>query len=227
MKAVRSSTEDVSARLAAVEVLGELPQRVRSALAHRCRTGSVTKGSVVFVPGDPPALFVVERGRIVILNRPSEDTEIELFDRHPGELFGELSLLLDEQVDEARAAESTLLFRIDGHALQSALRESQPATLALATLLARRMSLAEARIGGVTFHKVKERLLLLLDQLAADGGIADSRGYLLRDRLTHEELARMVGASRVSVSRALSQLRRAGQVVLSGQRIVVQHRLPS
>jgi CRP/FNR family cyclic AMP-dependent transcriptional regulator len=141
---------------------------------------------------------------------------MELFDRRASETFGELSLLLDKQANEARAWESGLVLRIDAGAVHRELQNSPAAALALAKLVAERMTLAEARLGEVALHAVKERLRRLLEHLAVAAGVRDSRGHLLRDGLTHEELAHMVGVGRVAVTRALRQLEREGAILRAG-----------
>jgi CRP-like cAMP-binding protein len=62
---------------------------------------------------------------------------------------------------------------------------------------------------------------LQLRRLAVDAGVVDSRGRIIADRLTHEELARLIGASRVAVSGALVALRRSGHIAMSGRRFIV------
>ncbi len=215
-------SKDILLCLPRAEVLCELPRTLLDALVADGRTISLSRGAVIFSPGDPPALYLTLHGRITMLTRPTPDTEIIIFERNSGEVFGEASLLLGRQVLEARAADHVVAFRMGADCVHAVLRESQPATLALATLLARRMASTETRLGAVAIYKVKERLRYVLQELATERNVADSRGYILRDRLTHQALAHMVGAQRVSVSRALAELRREGAILVRGRRIVVR-----
>jgi len=60
--------------------------------------------------------------------------------------------------------------------------------------------------------KVPARLANLILQLAETEGVVTGQGrYRLRTQYTHEELALMVGAKRVAVSRAMKGLREAGR----------------
>lgn len=213
--------------LADAELFREMPEAVRAALARQGRVVSVAKDSVVFVPGDPPALHVVVRGRIAILMRTAAGETIELFDRHAGEVFGEVSLLVGRQVFEAGAATRAQVVRFAADSVHAALRASQPASLALAQLLAKRVAILAEQLSEVAFQRVTERVRSLLERLATEGGVANSRGYLIRDPLTHEELAHMVGAGRAAVTRALGQLQREGTIVRAGRRIIVRPRGPA
>jgi CRP-like cAMP-binding protein len=66
---------------------------------------------------------------------------------------------------------------------------------------------------------VRERVELFLARLAAHGGAIDCRGVLLPYRVTQDEIARSVRASRIAVQRALQELRREGKVVIDRRRI--------
>jgi CRP/FNR family transcriptional regulator len=213
---------DIARTLSATEVLQVLPQTAIAVLVRACRMITVRKGQMLFVPGDAAAVYAVQRGRVAILARPEAGQEIELFTRHRGELFGEASLWFDHQINEARALHDGVVLRLQAAAARAALDDSLAATLALASLMARRLALVEERIGEVAVHSVKQRLLRVFARLKAGARAADTRGYLLPDRLTQEELASMVGASRIAVSQALRALRRTGHIRMSGRRIIVR-----
>ncbi len=176
---------------------------------------------MLFAPGDVPVVYALHRGRIMVLSRPAPDIEVLLSSRHPGELIGELSLVASEHVQEARAATAALVTRIDIDAFRAVLKESQPATFALAILLGRRAAIAESRMAEVAVHSVKRRLMFALRRLARETPLMDSRGSLLPDWLTRDDLARMIGATRENVSRSLSDLVRERRVLIDGRRLIV------
>ena len=71
--------------------------------------------------------------------------------------------------------------------------------------------------------KVPARLASLILQLVETDGIVTGKGrYRLSTHYTHEQLALMVGAKRVAVSRAMKGLREAGAVETGRRRIVVK-----
>lgn len=73
---------------------------------------------------------------------------------------------------------------------------------------------------------LKERLASALRELAGRFGVQDSRGTIITLRLTHADLAELVGASRQRITEQLSEFERAGIIARDGRRlIVVQQRL--
>ncbi len=198
-----------------------MPESLWRGLQPQCRLVSVTEGDAFFRPGDAPAVYALLRGRAAIRARPAPAIEVDLFLRHPGQLFGEVSLLLGQHANEARALVAATAGRIDAAALRAVLAKSQPTTLALARLIAERMAVAETRLGEVAPRGVKHRLLRALQRLAAEAEMHDSRGWLLPE-VTQEELGRLVGASRVAVNHALGALRTENCIAMAGRRIIVR-----
>ena len=69
---------------------------------------------------------------------------------------------------------------------------------------------------------VRSRLASSIVQIARDFGIADARGTLIRLRLSHDDFAEMIGASRPTVSKCLNELAQAKVFVKQGGRYIVQ-----
>ena len=65
---------------------------------------------------------------------------------------------------------------------------------------------------------VRARVAHALSQLAIEYVEPDGTGYVIPFRLTHEDLAALVGASRVMVTNVFQQLRRDGDLLVSDDR---------
>jgi len=68
---------------------------------------------------------------------------------------------------------------------------------------------------------VRQRLLCAIDEIADTFGVADARGRLITLRLSHEDLAALVGASRPMVSKHLTELASHGVLTKEQGRYVV------
>lgn len=52
-------------------------------------------------------------------------------------------------------------------------------------------------------------------------GIKDHKGYIIQFPLTHEELSFLVGAHRVSITKAMKSLKESGKIVKQGRSLIV------
>ena len=68
---------------------------------------------------------------------------------------------------------------------------------------------------------LRERLAGALFEIASKFGVQDSRGTLLTLRLTHADLAELVGASRQRTTEQLSEFEREGMIIRDGRRLVI------
>ncbi len=65
--------------------------------------------------------------------------------------------------------------------------------------------------------KVSERLMHFFERLAGEHGRATDEGTLLEVRLTHQDIASIVGSTRETVSLELAGLARAGRIKHDGR----------
>jgi CRP-like cAMP-binding protein len=67
-----------------------------------------------------------------------------------------------------------------------------------------------------------ERIAITLLELASDFGIEESRGALLRESFSHQDIADLVGASRPRVTEHLAQLEREHVLIRQGRQLIVR-----
>lgn len=72
-------------------------------------------------------------------------------------------------------------------------------------------------------HSVSEKLARLLLQWAPDGRVVDGT-IRLKLALTHEEMAQLIGTSRETVTRILSQLKKKGVLDLTGSTLIIKNK---
>ena len=87
----------------------------------------------------------------------------------------------------------------------------------------RRRSL-ERRLKNLMFRSNRERLLGLLGELLEQYGRPIVEGILIDIRLSHQDLASLIGITRESVTLTLGELQNERIVLLGRQRIVVLDR---
>lgn len=71
------------------------------------------------------------------------------------------------------------------------------------------------------FRDVPARLAHLLIELSKSDGVKEAQGIRLRAKLTHQEMANLIGCSRETVSTTLGQFRDDGLIHMDGRTIVI------
>lgn len=182
-------------------------------------------GAVVVGQDDPgDSLFVLVQGKVkvVLFGKQGREIILSMF-KAPGDFFGEMSLLDDEpRSATVVAAEPSTLFVLSRAAF-SAHVESHPATaLRVLQELSRRLRQADRVIGNLALLDVWGRVAGKLRELARADGVEAEDGVILRERPTQSEIAAMVGTSRETVSRAISEFTRRGFIQTSGKKMLLR-----
>lgn len=124
-----------------------------------------------------------------------------------------------------RAVEASQVLIVDRERLGTWLQE--PALAAnLVEVLAAQVAERELAVAIALEPLVERRVLLKLRQLADRWGRVTPDGVRLDLRLTHEELARMVGAVRESVTLALGRLSESGEVEIRNRTVLIRNPSP-
>lgn len=142
-----------------------------------------------------------------------------------GDLIGDLAVL-DGQPQGAtvRAVWPSRLLQISGPDLAVCLARSPALCSALAVVMVERLRESNLRIQRLALDPVVERVYAQLNdwcETSADGE------RVVHEQVSRLELARLVGASREMVSRALRTLQRDGRLAQRGRRQLVLPPRPS
>ena len=87
-------------------------------------------------------------------------------------------------------------------------------------LIARRKDL-ETRVEQLIFKDVGAKLAELLLNLGQEHGISDERGTVVGLKITHQEMANLIGSTRETVSLTLSQFKRKGLIQTDGRKVIL------
>jgi CRP-like cAMP-binding protein len=158
-------------------------------------------------------VFVLTEGEVAVVSPARAGAEQVHSIVGPGELLGELALLANgRRTAGARATSQTVAWAIGRDAFWAFLEATPSGSSALLRQVAERLASREALIDDLLSLDVKGRLAKALLGLAERHGRASDHGTVIGVRLTHRDLAGMVGASRENVSRALAAFRKRGLV---------------
>jgi CRP-like cAMP-binding protein len=186
----------------------------------------VRRRQVVYLPGDPgQSVYFVNGGRVKISKVTRDGKELTLAYRGPGEIFGELVLIDGGPREEmAEAMENALITEVPRDDFEKLLQKEGMIGYRLTKIVAQRRREVENKIEQLIFKDVNAKLAELLLRLASEYGIEDSRGTLVSLKITHQEMANLIGSTRETVSLTLSQFKRRGLIQTDGRKVILADR---
>jgi CRP-like cAMP-binding protein len=189
-------------------------------VAHR---RSLSAGSYAFLQGEPARwLFVIKAGRIKLTKTDEEGNEILVDIRKAGDFLGETFLSEDADYPlTAECVEESLLCGITREQFERLVSENPAIGLQVMRAMSERIAWLTSRVGDLAATHLEERLYAVLTTVAREHGVRTADGLVIEFPLTHEELSFLVGAHRVSVTKALKSLSEAGKVVRERGRLVL------
>jgi CRP/FNR family transcriptional regulator, cyclic AMP receptor protein len=224
MEIVRSAAAE-RGLLRGVSIFADLDAGALTALERATEARDYPEGSVIVSQEEPgDALYVLVRGRVkvVLYGESGREVILSIF-KTPGDFFGEMSLL-DDQPRSATvmASERSRLLTLSRRDFQAHIAAQPRTALRVLKELSRRLRRADEVIGNLALLDVYGRLAGKLREMAAAEGEEQEGGILIRQRPTQAEIAAMIGTSRETVSRALSELARRGYLEMSGKKLLVR-----
>lgn len=196
-------------------------------LESHARVRAFRPREFVYFPSEPGhTVLLLARGRVKIKAVTPDGRESILAFFEAGELFGELALFDTSPRDEyAEAVEASQVLILPREELLWLMARRPDVALHVTRLLGIRRRRVENRLRNILFRSVRERTVaLLLELLEAHGQPAGGRGEV-HPRLSHQELANLIGATRETVTATLGQLRCEGLIAVRRRRIYVLDRV--
>lgn len=155
-------------------------------------------------------LFVLLSGRAMESSGPTGNGVVLFRYLKPGDYFGECSLIdgLPYSANVQCTAAADVLV-IDGGRFAHVMGSSTAFSMAIIQALTERLRRANRHIGALALGNVSDRTVKALAEVSAE---EDSQHWVI-SKVSPTDIANMVGASRESVSRAIRDLKRSGQLV--------------
>jgi CRP-like cAMP-binding protein len=179
-------------------------------LAQSAARAGFTRKEAVYRPGSPmDAMYLIVNGGIKVSKSNDQDVRFILDIYRPGDMIGEESLTHSGAHDtEARPLDQAMLIKFDAKVVGRILEENPRFARACLELSNQRARLYREKVEDLIFKEVPARLAAALIKLTRAFGRRDKQGTLIAARITHQDLADYIGASRETVSLALGQMRR-------------------
>ena len=156
------------------------------------------------------ALSIILNGRARVVTTDAKGREVILAILHPGDYMGEMSLIDNEPHSATvRSEVQTDVLVVGRPEFARCLPESSSMAYAVMRGLVQRLRQADRKIESLALMDVYGRVARSLLESAAP----DREGNLvIRDKVSRQDMAKMVGASREMVSRVMKDLEERGYI---------------
>jgi len=170
-------------------------------------------------PGD--SLFIVRMGLVKLVSLSERGTETILHILRPDDVFGELLLLEGRRPFSAIAMTDVRADVLSRNNFLEALSACPGFAANYTRLLTRRLMQVERELAGLIHAWVYHRLAKELLHLAEDLGVDTGSGTRIALKLTHEDLANLIGTTRETVTIQLHKFEELGLIRREGRALIV------
>jgi len=188
-----------------VSIFSDLTEEEIQALSSATKRRTFRASEVIFHRDDPgQVLYMIKEGKVKICIISPDGQEVSLAVLGKGEYFGEFALL----DGLPRSTDAVALDRVECYTLQrsdflNAIQKNPKIAILVLEALSKRLRATDDMVEDLIFLDVYGRVAKKLLELADAHGVKTEEGIIIDVRLTQQELASMVGASRESVNKVL------------------------
>jgi CRP/FNR family transcriptional regulator len=187
-------------------------------------TSVYPKGSLLFVEGEQPrGIFILCSGKAKLTTSSTEGRVLIVKIAEPGEVLGASATILGKAYEvSAETLEPSQLNFVKREDFLKFLNTNAEACMHAAQQLSEKYHAAQREIRSLGLAQTTgEKLAKLLLDWCVRNGEPTPKGVRLKVLLTHEEMAQMIGTTRETVTRLLSDFRRRKIIDVKGSTLLV------
>jgi CRP/FNR family transcriptional regulator, cyclic AMP receptor protein len=193
------------------------------ALARRLTRTDFPSGHTIFAEGQPgDRLYIVVSGKVKITCRAGTGREAVLAVMGPSDMFGELSVFdPGPRTSSAVTLTKVRTMTMDRATFRWWIAEAPQVRERLLAVLSRRLRRTNDDLCALVFTDVSGRVARQLLDLGARFGVPDPHGLRVNHDLTQENFAALVGSTRPSVNRALTDFAHRGWIEIGDRSVII------
>ena len=208
-----------------IDIFCDLTPAEMDAIAAMAPMKTYRPGEILYSPPSPAeTLFILKAGRVRLFRVSADGRALTTSLIDPGTIFGEMILLGQHMYDNyAEALDEVVVCVLNRASVQEHLLSDARIAARITAILGQRLLDMERRLSDSVFKSVPQRIAGVLLQLAAP----PRRSLTLRGeyiKLTHEQIATLVGTSRETTTKVLGEFADRGLVRLGRGRIALLDR---
>ena len=195
-----------------------------AALSRRAVTRAFPKNTIILNEGDQTdSLYIILSGRVKVFLANEEGKEIVLDTQGPGEYFGEMVLDEGPRSASVMTLEPCRFQLIPKDDVKALLQNHPDFAMHLVRKLIYRGRVLTEHVKSLALQNVYGRFAKLLNEMA----VPQDGKRVLQEKLSQQEMANRIGASREMINRIVKDLTAGGYISVDGQRIVIHKPLPA
>ncbi len=183
------------------------------------------KNDFIFLPNDKnDRIYLIREGQIKIGTYSDNGKEITKSIIGKGEVFGELSLVDEgtKRRDFAQAMESTQVCELSSEDMKMLMKDHSNLSLFFMKLIGSRILDMEKRLESMVFKDSRTRIIEYVLELVEKKGQRVGYEFVVRNFLTHQEIANITATSRQTVTTILNELKNKDILTFNRKRLLVR-----
>ncbi len=199
------------------------PKKLGDALDTHKHSG-YKKGDYIYMPEqDSDKVFFLSAGRVKIGAYSNNGKEITKAILEAGEVFGELSLVGEEnRRDFAFAMEDVEVCALTVEEMKGLIKDHSSLSLLMMRIMGYRVLEMEERLESLVFKDSRTRIVEFLVDLTNKKGERVGYEHVVRRFITHQEIANLTATSRQTVTTVLNELRTKNLIAFNRKRLLVR-----
>ena len=191
-------------------------------LSHIFVVRSYSRNQVIFLEEETGNyMYLVLSGKVKVAKSAVSGKETILAIHRPGDFFGEMSLLDGKTAPATVSAmEDAKIISVSGTDFHKYLMHNEKVLLQIIDVLCARLRQVW-QTQSMSSSTADARIRMGIYQLAQKHGIRDAQGTIIDLKITHQELAEMVGTSRETVTRVLAHLKKRKIIEVTQRRMTL------
>ncbi len=216
---------DLKKCLKDMAVFSQLEDKELKLLCENSTEMRYKKGELIFLENDNvQKLYMLVEGRVKLSMLSPEGKEKVITILQEGDLMGEISLFdQDTHPLTAEVIENSRILMVTRPALESVILEQPAMAIKIIEALAKKTRLLTSQVRELVFKNAAGRLAGLLKRIAFDFGVEKDEGILIELILTHNEIANLIGASRVTVTKTINEFIDRGIIDIRNRKIFIKN----
>lgn len=187
------------------------------------REQNIPKKKIIYSPEDKgSAMYILKKGRVRIFKLSVDGKMITLAILGDKDIFGAMSMIKEGTYEAfAETLEDSYICAIKQEDFYNAVKEMPEIAMRLIEKINQKLKDAEDRIKDLVFHDVPARIANILLKLAGEFGKDTPSGIQISFKITHQELADMVGATRETVTIILNDFKNDNLIKIDEKYITI------